>query len=116
MSRYGVQPWPGSDLVKPPKTSKLPDIVTVEQAQQIFNATRVLSYRVFFFTIVCMGLRLGEGLRLQVGDIDAGQRMPQAAPEAHRDICIAPHSLPPGPSNKRFRLRLASRSQSNLTR
>ena len=65
------KPWPGADLVKPPKTSKLPDIVTVEQAQRIFNATRVVSYRVFFFTIYSMGLRLGEGLRLQVADIDA---------------------------------------------
>ena len=34
-------------------------------------ATRVLSYRVFFFTLYRLGLRLGEGLRLQVGDIDA---------------------------------------------
>ena len=34
-------------------------------------ATRVLSYRVFFFTLYSLGLRLGEGLRLQVGDIDA---------------------------------------------
>jgi integrase len=31
----------------------------------------VLSYRVFFFTLYSLGLRLGEGLRLQVGDIDA---------------------------------------------
>ena len=43
----------------------------MKQAQQIFNATRVVSYRVFFFTLYSMGLRLGEGLRLQVGDIDA---------------------------------------------
>ena len=34
-------------------------------------ATRKLSYRVFFFTLYSMGLRLGEGLRLQVGDIDS---------------------------------------------
>jgi len=34
-------------------------------------STRKLSYRVFFFTLYSMGLRLGEGLRLQVGDIDA---------------------------------------------
>ena len=65
------QPWPGADLVKPPKSYSLPDIVTVAQAQQIFMATRVLSYRVFFFTLYSLGLRLGEGLRLQVGDIDA---------------------------------------------
>lgn len=65
------KPWPGADLVKPPKTSKLPDIVTVGQAQRIVNTTRVVSYRVFFFTIYSMGLRLGEGLSLQVADIDA---------------------------------------------
>lgn len=41
------------------------------QPQQIFMATRVLSFRVFFFTLYSLGLRLGEGLRLQVGDIDA---------------------------------------------
>jgi integrase len=51
--------------------SRLPDIVTVEQMQHIVDATRVLSYRVFFFVLYSMGLRLGEGLQLQVGDIDA---------------------------------------------
>jgi site-specific recombinase XerD len=64
------KPWPGSDLIKPPKVSRLPDIVTVEQMQRIVDATRVLSYRVFFFVLYSMGLRLGEGLQLQVGDID----------------------------------------------
>jgi integrase len=32
--------------------------------------TQVLSYRVFFFTLYSLGLRLGEGLRLTVADID----------------------------------------------
>lgn len=67
------KPWPAVDLVKPPKAQRLPDVVTTEQAQQLFMATRVLSYRVFFFTLYSMGLRLGEGLRLQVGDIDAAR-------------------------------------------
>jgi integrase len=49
----------------------LPDIITIEEAKRIFAATRVVSYRVFFFTLYSLGLRLGEGLRLQVGDIDA---------------------------------------------
>ena len=65
------KPWLGADLVKPPVSFTLPDIVTVQQAQQLFMATRVLSYRVFFFTLYSLGLRLGEGLRLQLGDIDA---------------------------------------------
>jgi len=58
-------------LIKPPKSQRLPDIVTIDEALRIFAATRVLSYRVFYFTLYSLGLRLGEGLRLQVGDIDA---------------------------------------------
>jgi site-specific recombinase XerD len=68
------KPWPHLDLIKPPKTQRLPNIVTVEEAQRLFLATRAVSYRVFFFTLYSMGLRLGEGLRLQVGDIDAARR------------------------------------------
>ena len=45
------QPWAMPDLIKPPKTQRLPDIVTVGEAQQLFSATRVLSYRVFYFTL-----------------------------------------------------------------
>jgi integrase len=61
------------DLIKAPKAQRLPDIVTVAEAQRVFAATRVLSYRVFFFTAYSLGLRLGEGLRLEVGDIDAAR-------------------------------------------
>lgn len=65
------QPWPAPNLVKAPQVQRLPDIVTVTQMQQIIASTNVLSYRVFFYTLYSLGLRLGEGLRLQVGDIDA---------------------------------------------
>jgi site-specific recombinase XerD len=68
------KPWVAIDLIKPPKTRRLPDIVTVEEAQRLFLATRTLSYRVLYFTLYSLGLRLGEGLRLQVGDIDAERR------------------------------------------
>ena len=34
----------------------------------------MLSYRVFFFTLYSLGLRLGEGLALTVADIDAARR------------------------------------------
>jgi len=68
------KPWVAPGLIKPPKSQRLPDIVTISQAKRIFAATRVVSYRVFFFTLYSLGLRLGEGLRLQVGDIDAACR------------------------------------------
>ena len=63
--------WVDIALIKPPRTTRIPDIVTVDEVQQLFLSTRKLSYRVFFFTLYSLGLRLGEGLRLQVGDIDA---------------------------------------------
>ena len=66
--------WTFVDLIKAPHHKRLPDILTVEQAMRIFMATNILSYRVFFFTVYSLGLRISEGLRLEVGDIDA-QRM-----------------------------------------
>ncbi len=68
------KPWVNVDLIKPPKAQRLPDIVTVDEAKRLFMMTNTLSYRVFYFTAYSLGLRLGEGLRLQVGDIDAGRR------------------------------------------
>ena len=65
------KPWVNVNLIKPPKAQRLPDIVTVEEAGQLFMTTEKLSYRVFYFTVYSLGLRLGEGLRLEVGDIDA---------------------------------------------
>jgi integrase len=65
------KPWAMPNFIKPPKASRLPDIVTVEEAQALFAATHTLSYRVFYFTLYSLGLRLCEGLALTVADIDA---------------------------------------------
>ena len=59
------KPWKHIELIKPPRAKKLPDIITREEAAQLFNATQKLSYRVFFFTLYSLGLRL------ELGDIDA---------------------------------------------
>jgi integrase/recombinase XerD len=66
--------WVDIPVIKSPKVKRIPDIVTIKEANQIFSSTRKLSYRVLFFTLYSMGLRLGEGLRLQTGDIDAGRK------------------------------------------
>jgi len=63
--------WIDVPIIKPPKSTRIPDIVTVKQAQMIFDATNKLSYKIFFFTIYSMGLRLSEGLNLKVSDIDS---------------------------------------------
>ena len=66
-----AKPWLNIPMIKPPRSTKIPDIITVDEVQQLFLATRKLSYRVFFFTIYSLGLRLGEGLQLEIGDLDA---------------------------------------------
>lgn len=63
--------WTDLKLIKAPKAVRIPDIVTIAEAQRLFMATDRLSYRVFFFTLYSMGLRLSEGLALEVDDIDA---------------------------------------------
>ena len=90
------QPWPAPNLVKPPQSQRLPDIVTKKQLQEIIDATTVLSYRVFFYTIYSMGLRLGEGLRLQVGDIDPDRQRVQirdAKGNKDRFVPLTPSTL-----------------------
>ena len=68
------KPWVCPALIKPPRGQRLPDIVTVEEARRLVLATHTHSYRVFFFTLYSLGLRLGEGLGLTVADIDATRR------------------------------------------
>ena len=65
------QPWTMPGLIRPPKVSRLPDILSVEQVHAAIAATRILSYRVFFFVLYSLGLRISEGLALTAADIDA---------------------------------------------
>jgi integrase len=65
--------WQWVEMIKAPKIRSLPDILTVAEVEQLIGATHKLRYRVFLLATYSMGLRLGETLALQVGDID-GQR------------------------------------------
>ena len=63
--------WVWVDIVKPPKKTVLPDILSIKQVEQMINNARELRYQTFLLTIYSMGLRLGEALQLKVGDIDS---------------------------------------------
>jgi integrase/recombinase XerD len=52
----------------------LPEVLTIEQVHQIIDACTTLRMSVYFWTVYSLGLRMNEGLNLQIGDID-GQRM-----------------------------------------
>ena len=57
--------------VKGPKT--LPEVITISQVHNIIDACTTERMAVFFWTLYSLGLRLDEGLNLQVGDIDAAR-------------------------------------------
>ena len=66
--------WKWVDIVKPPLIKTIPDILTPAEVEQLIGTTCKLRYRVFLLTTYSMGLRLGEALSLQVGDIDASRK------------------------------------------
>ena len=63
--------WQWIDLIKPPVSQSLPDILTSQEIELIINSTREIRYQTYLLTVYSMGLRLSEALHLRVGDIDA---------------------------------------------
>ncbi|MGK0272598.1 MAG: integrase/recombinase XerD [Cocleimonas sp.] len=57
--------------MKPPQVKRLPDILTPAEVSIVISLTHKLRYQVYFLTLYSMGLRLGEAISLQVGDIDS---------------------------------------------
>jgi len=65
------QEWPTLELVRSPREKKLPVVLSVEEVGQILGYVRRIKYRVCLGTLYSCGLRLKEGLHLQVADIDS---------------------------------------------
>lgn len=68
------QKWPVLDFTKPEREQKLPVILSRREVVKVLALVRKAHYRVCLATIYSCGLRLSEGLGLQVQDIDS-QRM-----------------------------------------
>jgi integrase/recombinase XerD len=67
--------WPTLQRLRVRREKKLPDVLSVDEVQQLIAAVRTLHNRTYFWTVYSLGLRLGEGLHLQVGDIDSARMM-----------------------------------------
>lgn len=65
--------WQWVDIVKPPKKTVLPDILTRAEVERVINSTRELRYQTHILVCYSLGLRLGEALGLTVHDIDAAR-------------------------------------------
>ena len=67
--------WTTLGLVRAAPEKKLPVILTTEEVRKILACIRRPRYRVCLATIYSCGLRLQEGIRLQVADLDSARLM-----------------------------------------
>jgi site-specific recombinase XerD len=67
--------WPTLKRLRVPREKRLPDVLSVEEVRRLIAAVRTPHNRTYFQTVYSLGLRLGEGLHLQVGDIDSTRMM-----------------------------------------
>jgi site-specific recombinase XerD len=67
--------WPILDFVRPPRQKRLPTVLSLEEVRKILGLIRSQRYRTCLTTIYSCGLRLQEGISLQVSDIDSARGM-----------------------------------------
>ena len=67
--------WPVFDLLRVHKPRMLPVVLSTSEVRAVLGAVRHPVRRMALATIYALGLRLGEGLRLETGHIDAERLM-----------------------------------------
>lgn len=65
--------WKTLNIAKPRAEKKLPAVLSRDEVWSVLDAVRVDSYRVCLTTIYACGLRLMEGVSLQVSNIDSAR-------------------------------------------
>jgi len=67
--------WTTLGLIRANPEKKLPVVLSVEEVRKVLGCIRLPRYRVCLSTIYSCGLRLQEGIRLKVQDIDSARMM-----------------------------------------
>jgi site-specific recombinase XerD len=67
--------WPILEFIRPASAHKLPVILSVEEVRRVLGCLRQPHYRVCLSTIYGCGLRLLEGVQVQVRDIDSSRML-----------------------------------------
>jgi site-specific recombinase XerD len=67
--------WTCFKLLRPPKSKKLPVVLSREEVQKILGCVHTPIYRVCLTTIYAGALRLNEGCCLQIADLDTDRML-----------------------------------------
>lgn len=65
------RPWNGRRLPRPKRSKTLPEVLSVEEVKCLIERTRNLKHKAIFQLLYSAGLRIGELVRLEPGDIDS---------------------------------------------
>jgi integrase/recombinase XerD len=63
--------WQTLRKLRVPRQQKLPAVLSREEVQMFFDAVKTRHNKAFFIAVYTLGLRLQEGLHLEIGDIDS---------------------------------------------
>ena len=69
------QLWPTLRFVRPAPATRLPSVLSRDEVRRVLALVRIPVYRECLTTIYAGGLRLREGARLQIADIDSGRML-----------------------------------------
>jgi integrase len=64
--RVAPRDWPTLNNLRIPRPKTLPDVLTVEEVRRLVDAVRTPHNKAYLWTVYSLGLRLTEGLHLQV--------------------------------------------------
>jgi site-specific recombinase XerD len=70
-SHTASRDWTTLKKLRVRRDKRLHDVLSVEEVRRLIDAVRTHHNRAYFWIVYSLGLRLGEGLHLQVGDIDS---------------------------------------------
>lgn len=88
--------WTIFDLLRPRTEKKLPVVLSVEEVRHLLGCVRRPHYRVCLSTIYACGLRVSEGTRLRVSDIDSSRmqlHIHQSKGNKDRRVPLPQHTL-----------------------
>ena len=84
--------WKLFDLVRSPDRQTLPQVLTRLEVARLFLAIREERFRVVLRLIYACGLRIGEAVNLEVGDLRGGERVQIRQAKGNKDRYVP---LPP---------------------
>jgi site-specific recombinase XerD len=79
------RPWPVFRLARPRREHKIPAVMSRGEVRQLLACFRAPFYRVFFTTVYACGLRVSEGVQLQVSDVDGPRLLLHVRGKGSRD-------------------------------